>query len=259
MLALPFLLCFCSQLFSQSGGVDRTVEIRRALQSGEHQIAADLADSAIVHFADFAPEKLSEIHALRALIAAKNNKSALVEAHFLAALQLNPQHQLDAIFFSPSLQSRFEQLRARLPKRDTPVRVETRYVTLPDPRVSAAWKSFVLPGWGQRFKGQNTKGKLFTISAATLLGATIATHVLRQQAEQNYLDASENEVAAKYDTFNRYHLLRNNFALGLGIVWGAGVFDALIVRIGEKVENAGIQPGVQASQEGMVVGVAISF
>ena len=150
-------------------------------------------------------------------------------------------------------------MRARLPKRDTPVRIETRYVTLPDPRVSAAWKSLLLPGWGQRFKGQTTKGRLLTISAAVLASATIATHILRRQAEQSYPDANEDNVVAKYDTFHRYHILRNNFALSLGVVWGVSVLDALLFRSEEKVAKVGTTPAVQAGAGRVVVSLAFSF
>jgi hypothetical protein len=214
---------------AQENTVDPVKEIQRALQHAEYQAAADLADSAIVHFEKYSPAQLAEIHALRGLIAFERNEGAAVDAHFLSALQLAPDHQLDPIFFSPALQGRFELLRAKMPKNETPVRVETRYVMLPDPRLKAAWKSAILPGWGQRSKGQKSKGQVFTISVAVLAGATIAAHVLRERAEDDYLAATEENVVSRYDTYNRYHQWRNSLALGLGIVWGAAVLDALIV------------------------------
>ena len=241
--------------FAQVGTVDRADEIRRALQRADYQLAADLADSAIAHFDDYSPEKLAEIHALRAFVAAEKNATALVDAHFLAALQLDPGHQLDPVFFSPALQQRFEKIRATLPTREAPVRVETRYVMVSDPRVAAAWKSLLLPGWGQRFKGQKSKGTIFTVASATLAGATLASHFLRRSAERDYLAAGEQDVVDKYDTFNRYHLLRKNLALGLGLVWGAAVLDALIF----KPHTQAVAVGLRSDEENLTLLVTFSF
>jgi hypothetical protein len=244
---------------SQNSEVDRAQEIQRALQSADYQIAADLADSAIAHFENFTPRQLAEIYTLRALIAFNRNETASADAHFLSALQLAPDYQLNSIFFSPAMQHRFEQLRARLPKSDNSPRVETRYIILPDPRLQAAWKSLLLPGWGQRSKGQKTKGKIFTISAAVLAGATITAHVLRERAEEDYLAADETTVAARYDTFNRYHQWRNNLALGLGVVWSAAVLDALIFPARPAPPAVGLRPSGKFSNSPMLFTFQIDF
>jgi hypothetical protein len=237
------LLCLASSATqAQDNAANRIKDIHRALQRAEYQIAADLADSAITHFEDYSPAQLAEIHALRALIASDRNERAAVDAHFLSALQLAPDFQLDPIFFSPAMQLRFEQLRAKMPKNEAPVRVETRYVMLPDPRLEAAWKSLLLPGWGQRSKGQRSKGQIFTISAAVLAGAMITTHILRERAEEDYLAANEENVVSRYDTFNRYHQWRNSLALGLAVVWGAAVLDAIIVPASSPAGKLGTAP-----------------
>lgn len=234
-------------VWPQTGNLERGEEIKRALQRGDYHNAAALADSAIAHFEDFMPAQLAEIHTLRALLASQRNETAAVDAHFRAALQLARDFRLDPIFFSPALQNRFEQIRSQMPTTETPVRVETRYVMVPDQRVAAAWRSLVLPGWGQRFKGQKIKGNIFLISAATLAGATAATQLLRAHAKEEYLKAEAGEVEARYRTFNRYHLLRNNLALGLGIVWGASALEALIVRATPQENRIGIETRVLIS------------
>lgn len=241
------LILFVMPLRPQTGNLERAEEIKRALQRGDYHSAAMLADSAIAHFENFAPAQLAEIHTLRALLASQRNESAAIDAHFRAALQLARDHRLDPIFFSPALQHRFEQIRSQIPKTQTPVRIETRYVMVPDQRVAAAWRSLVLPGWGQRYKNQKTKGTVFLISAATLAGATLAAHALRSHAEDEYLKADAGEVAARYRTFNRYHLLRNNLALGLGIVWGASALEALIFRAAPQENRVGIETQLQIS------------
>lgn len=243
----------------QTNAVDRAKEIQRALQRAEYQIASDLADSAIAHFEDFAPAQLVEIHALRALIAFERNELAAADAHFLSVLQLAPDYRLDPIFFSPAMQNRFEELRAKMPKSEPTVRIETRYVMLPDPRVKAAWKSLLLPGWGQRAKGQHKRATFFTVAAASLAAATVTAHVLRQRAEDDYLAATEATVADRYDTFNRYHQWRNSLALGLGVVWSAAVLDALIFPARPVAPTMGVAPTHDFSNPPILLSLELRF
>jgi tetratricopeptide (TPR) repeat protein len=224
---LAFLL---SSTQAQSVSTTRAAEIKRALQRADFQTAAELADSAIAHFREYLPAQLAEIHSFRALVFFEQGNSERAEEHLALALQLDPDLQLDPIFFSPQMQQRLEELRPKIVTLNPAAAPTTRYIVVADPRIAATWRSLLLPGWGQRFKGQKNKGRIFSITVAALAGATLTGHLLRSHAEKEYLRASENDVVAKYDTFNRYHQLRNNLALSLGVVWSAAVLDAFIVR-----------------------------
>ncbi|MEK7727453.1 MAG: hypothetical protein AAB354_03515, partial [candidate division KSB1 bacterium] len=213
----------------------------------------------IANFKLFTPRDLAEIHALRALVALEKNQAAIADAHFMSALQLAPELQLDAIFFSPTLQARFEELRAKLPKVATPVRVETRYVVVPDPRLKAAEKSLVLPGWGQRAKGQRTRGLIFTTATATFAAATLASHVLRASAEDDYRKANSENVMSRYDTFNRYHLLRNNLALSLGVLWSVNVLEALLSPASAAPVSLGVIPPATPASNSFLLAVTVTF
>lgn len=245
--------------FAQTNAADRVKEIQRALQRADYAFAQSLADSAIANFKLFAPHDLAEIHALRALIALEQNQAAVADAHFMSALQLVPELKLDPIFFSPSLQARFEELRAKLPKVAAPVRVETRYVVVPDPRIKAAGKSLVFPGWGQRAKGQRTRGLLFSTAATTLAAATVTSHILRNAAEDNYRNADSENVMSRYDTFNRYHLLRNNLALSLGVLWSANVLEALLSPASVAPVSLGVILPQTPSSPKFLLAVTVTF
>jgi len=218
-------------VLAQENSLNRAAAIKRALQRAEFQIAADLADSAIARFREYLPAPLAEIHALRALVYFEQNNIARAEEHLALALQLDSNLALDPVFFSPQIQKLLEELRPRVATLGSAPARTVRYVIVADPRLEAAWRSLLLPGWGQRFKGQKTKGRVFSIAAAALAGATVTGHLLRARAEKNYLNAGDNEVKRRYNIFNRYHLLRNNLALALGLVWSVGILDALIIRV----------------------------
>ena len=225
------IVFFLPVLHAQSVSNNRAAEIKRALQRVDLQTAANLADNAIAHFREYLPAQLAEIHSFRALVFFEQGNSARAEEHLALALQLDPDLQLDPIFFSPQMQQRLEALRPKIVTLNHPVAPTTRYIVVADPRIAATWRSLLLPGWGQQFKGQKTKERFFSLAAAGLAGATLTSHILRSRAEKKYLRAGENDVTARYDTFNRYHQLRNNLALSLGVVWGAAVLDAFIVRV----------------------------
>lgn len=250
LISLSALYLLAPTVAAQTNAVDKTDEIKRALERAEYQIAAELADSAIVHFTDYTPEKLAAIYTLRALVAWQQGEVALADAHFMSALQLNYDHQLDPVFFSPALQKRFALLRAKMPRPDRPAHPETRYVMLPDPRVNAAWKSLLIPGWGQSYKGQKTRGRIYLVAAAALAGGTLTAHLLRRHAESRYLEATgEAQAQARYKTFNHYHLLRNNLALALGLTWGASVLDALIFKSNKGAGKLALHPALQLSPD----------
>lgn len=260
----PAILCSLyllvgQPLSAQSGTVERSDEIRRALQRADYQLAVDLADSAIAHFDNFAPKQLAEIHTLRAFVASEKGDRSQVDVHFLAALQLNPNQKLDTIFFSPALQQHFESMRARLPASEAAGHVETRYVMVSDPRLTAAWKSLVLPGWGQRFKGENARGNIFTFASVALAGAALTSHFLRTSARDDYFNANELNVAAAYDRYNKYHLLRNNLALGLGLVWSAAILDALIFKPKPGKIALRLSPRKISNEKNLTVLVTFSF
>lgn len=254
------VVCGFVPSYAQTGATNRAAEIKRALQQAEFQIAADLADSAIVNFREHAPAQLAEIHALRALILFEQGSTARGEEHLRLALQLDPGLQLDPIFFSPQIRERLEALRPQIVNLGNANAPAVRYIVVPDPRLEAAWRSLLLPGWGQRFKGQKTKGRLFTISAAALAGATLASHILHERAETKYLEAvEETDIKSRYDTLNRYHLLRNNLALALGAVWSAAALEALIVRVEPKAPRVGIIPSLEKGSPPVRLALQISL
>lgn len=243
----------------QSNTVEPVSEIQSALQRAQYQVAADLADSAIAHFADLAPAQLAEIHALRALIAFARGEFTAVDAHFQSALQLAPNYQLDPVFFSPAMRSRFEQLRAQLSEAVLPAGIEIRYLVLADPRLNALWKSLLLPGWGQYAKGQRRRAAFFAVASASLAVATLSAHLLRQRAEEDYLAADELTVEARYHAFNRYHQWRNSLGLALGLVWSAAVLDAMIFPARPKAPKMGFGPARDASAPAVLLCLAFRF
>ncbi len=231
-----------------------------ALRQADFRLAAARADSALAVYHRFQPKMLAEVHALRALLFDYQDAEEEVRNHFLLALELDPDLQLDPLFFSPKLQDMLQKLKDDRRDGNSVAadigRPTIRYLPMPDPRVEAALRSLVLPGWGQWKKGQKTRARLFFVSTVGLATATAAAHLLRRRAEQRYLSARRlDEISSRYEAFNRYHKLRNNLAAATAFVWLLNFADALIVRPPQQPSPLGLlHPQFRLSPTGVAVG-----
>lgn len=97
--------------------------------------------------------------------------------------------------------------------------------------LKAAQRSFVLPGWGQFYNKQPTKGIFIATVEGLLVGAAIANYCLSNSAYDRYMNATYlPDIVGYYEKANGYHWYSNYltlFALG---VWAYNVIDAYIVR-----------------------------
>jgi hypothetical protein len=116
-----------------------------------------------------------------------------------------------------------------------------RYVLQPDLRPGAAVRSAMLPGWGQRHKGERTRGWILTSAWAAAAAGAVGTHIGREDAKGRYEQARDPaEIEARYATYNTWHRTRNTLVLGAAAVWTASFVDALTGN------PAGAAPGFSA-------------
>lgn len=263
VLTLFFLVIplFSLSLHAQTAEENTVAAIYDALRTGDFTTARLRADSALASYFSFSAPSLAEIHTLRALIYDYGGNEREVTNHFTLALQLDPQVRLDPLFFSPKLQQMLERLRQqqadnaiRSGSNDLPA-AEIRYISVQDPRVAAALRSLLLPGWGQLYKNQKTRGYLFLGLASGLAIATAATHFARDDAEKKYHRSRDPvAVSALYKDFERLHIARNNLALATGIVWAAAFLDALVVL--PKTDKFALRP---TSTPGLALRISLPF
>jgi hypothetical protein len=100
---------------------------------------------------------------------------------------------------------------------------------------SPVWRSVLLPGWGQFFKGQNTKGFLIAGAEVALIPSAFIFNNLKLTAKAN---AENSRTQALRDYYNDQTNLYEDISLGCFIVAGAiyifNIFDAISSE-GEKV------------------------
>ncbi len=195
------------------------VEFREAIALGNRLLAGrhlSPDDLALVHqYLGFAHFNLGNLDSAR--------------VHFLSLLSLQPDIRFDPAETSPKIITFFDQLRVEslaVPAKESPFAF-TRYVLVPDLRAGAAWRSAILPGWGQLHKGQKMRALLLGGVFWVGLAGTAVALLQESDTRDRYLDATDpGEIARRYDRYNRWFKARRILTVTTAGFWLLNVLDA---------------------------------
>jgi hypothetical protein len=127
---------------------------------------------------------------------------------------------------------------------------------------TAVVRSLLLPGEGQRYKGQPTRGWIYTAGAAGAALLAVGSEIARRDAVDDYeaarirygaatspsqIDAAYAEVEAAWDDAEARRKLRNAGWIALGTIWAVSVVDA---ALGWPARDAGVVVGAAPLQRG---------
>ncbi len=237
-------------------------EVTLAYERLSFDQALELAALITENADDYLPRELVDVHTVAGLILISRNERSEARSHFSAALSLDPDLTLDPLIASPEVVDFFESVKrdsaSTSPAQPPPV----RYIPVEDPRAGAALRSMLVPGWGQMYKGQQTKGAIMMGAWGFAAAGTIASHFIRNDREDRYLSETDPlAVLDRFDDFNRWHKIRNNLALTTVVVWAASYLDALVVDSDSRSSNR-VGPRVQLTyrpdlSKGHTIGVRI--
>ncbi|GEM_PF-1695292 len=88
---------------------------------------------------------------------------------------------------------------------------------------NASLRSLILPGWGQFFNGQDTKGYIFLGAAAVAIGAAVMEN---SKANSAYSDYDAKRTSDLYDTYSKDVDTANLFVYLAAAIWIGNVADA---------------------------------
>ena len=250
LLAILTVPCAVAQGMAQDVEPGTLEEIEAAYRQFEYERAEALARQALQNYGNFMVGELAEIHTMLGLIAYNRGQQEEARRQFLSALQLVPGMEMDPALVPPKIVSYFENLRAEV---ETGAAFASegslRYVLVQDPRVEAALRSMMVPGWGQLYKGQDRRAGVFAGLFGVAAGGALYTHFRMRSARNRYEDAGTAAEAERYyGPYNRLYRARNGLLQGAVVVWLASYVDALLTR-SPLIEDSGF--GVQASGDGL--------
>ena len=220
------------------------VNFRKAIATG---------DSLLQSGKNFSPDDLAFLHQYVAFSYFNTGKTDAARVHFLSLLSLKPKIRFDAAETSPKIIAYFEQLRKDFstltPNSRQPA--FTKYVISTDRRPTAAWRSAILPGWGQFYKGQKTRGILLGGAFWGSLAAT-AVAILKENDLRNKYEAETDPaaIARRYNTFNSWFKTRRALTAATIGFWLLNVVDASWTKYA--------QPGIVAMNDGKAL-LSITF
>ncbi|NIR50890.1 tetratricopeptide repeat protein [candidate division KSB1 bacterium] len=236
VLLIPYLA------FGQTSEEQLLQEIRKAYQELNYAEAEIKATTALDQYQRFTPVHLTEIHKILGIIYYSQNKPEQARVHFQNALSLTPTLTLDPLYVSPKILDFFKKVKARHAEdgRDTDeVRTNVRYVLVEDPRPAAAIRSMLLPGWGQLYKGETTKGRVLIALWGVGVIGSVTAHFKREQAQDSYLSETDPQrIESRFNTFDSFHKLRNNLLLFSAGVWLYSYLDAILKERPHQFEQS---------------------
>jgi hypothetical protein len=164
------------------------------------------------------------------------DQSEAARTEFLKVLAVNPAYELDPVATSPKIIEVFRNARNEYLVR---VASEPAIYRMPqaDVRLSASWRSLLVPGWGQVYKDQDTKGAAFAAAQVLSLAALIFMQTEVNRRHDDYLrirDFNNPDVEDRFQEYRRAYQTRNvvgYITLGIYLV---NYLDALYTPVFKK-------------------------
>lgn len=183
------------------------------------------------------PEQGMKLHEMLALAAYNLGEFDLARGHFLSVLSLNPRFQPDPGEVSPKIIRFFEEVKPaktnaieespEKEKVDLPQGNYIRYVQAADRRPTAAFRSLLVPGWGQFYKGHSRRGWILGTAFWGSLAGTAIAAIVENSAESDYVNAVlPADITSKYQRYDTWYKARRNLSIIAAAVWLANVADA---------------------------------
>lgn len=118
------------------------------------------------------------------------------------------------------------------------------------------WRSLILPGWGQAYNGQTTRGLILGGATLGLFAGEIGTYVVGSNARNEYLKATGNaDYDTPYSTWENMVQLNHGFYIGMTALYVFtavdAVFNAKTTKVAKAADKAGLNLAV--TPEGFMV------
>lgn len=220
-------------------------QMSQAFQLLDYQMAEKIGKQITADYESHTLLEILEAHKILGVIAYQDGNLTEANAEFNKALSIDRTTQLDSVIVSPKIIQFFKDIKSKYVSKPVSGEIDKtmafRYLIEPDPRPAATMRSIILPGWGQLYKNEKTKGYALVASSVIMVLSSGVFHWLQKNAHNDYLKATEPDIIEKnYDRYNQLYKLRNNTVLLTSGIWLYSFFDALIVKSKSKQLNISV-------------------
>jgi len=154
-------------------------------------------------------------------------------SEFRRIIAINPAFEVDPVLTSPKIVTVFGQAKREYVEQ---VLSQPEAFRLPeaDAKLSASWRSAILPGWGQVYKQQRVKATVFGVLQAVTLTAFVISIIETNSRKNDYLDVNvygSPLLEERYNDYKSAYRTRNILGyLTLGI-YLTNYYDALYAPV----------------------------
>jgi len=227
-------ICFCSLVLvsiSFAQDFSPTVsQVREAFNNLNFKRTIELSARSISSYQNYPVEELVQIYLFRAMAFYNLGSEQESAESFRSALSLDPSLELDPVTVSPKIRSFFAEIRKSQDTRSVKAMsaTEARYFIQKDIRPQAAWRSMVLPGWGQHYKGQEIKG--YAIFSGFMLNTIgLITAVIYEKSSRDaYMNAVQiSDIESRFREYEKWNNIRRVLTGTEIAIWLYAFGDAL--------------------------------
>lgn len=228
---LTFIFCllpFASPALQAQSSIADILQVKFYYDAVEFEKAISTGREILTSGQSFTADELSFLHRYLALSYYNIGQVDSARIHFLSLLSLDAGYELDPVTVSPKIIDFFNDIKKDYQALAGSGPAYTRYVFVQDPRPGAAWRSMLLPGWGQFYKHQKTKGYILGGAFWGSLLAAGLSLVMENNARDDYLGSvAPEEIERTYSDYNQWHKTRQAFTIASAALWALAVGDAL--------------------------------
>jgi tetratricopeptide (TPR) repeat protein len=268
---LVLLCCAIGSVFAQEVPDDSLVRMLEAAKSfyngGEYESAIRELEDALQYLKQLKSGDQVEAYKYLAFsyVAFGDNEKA--KAQFKKALVLNPALKLDPAQVSPKIIKVFEEAKAEMATAPPVIEPEPEPPITPVRQTStigALWRSCLLPGWGQKYKGDSSKGSKLMLAAGVTFGLSAVSITLMSVTHDAYLDVPPGNSGEMDDKYKMYKFWSNAAffsAVSFGVVYLYNIYDAAFkrVRVKYSLNDVRTGPDVSVGIDRVNIGYKIKF
>ena len=176
------------------------------------------------------PVQLEYIHQYMAFSFFTLGQPDSARKHFLSLLTISPDKEFTLLETSPKIIDFFNRTKNDYQEINSKNQFISypEYIFIQDRRPDAAWRSAILPGWGQHYKHQ--KSRAYVLGGGFIISGIVfgISAINEQKYKDAYLNSiAPEEISANYDRYNNWSKARRASLYTLAGIWLVSLADAI--------------------------------
>jgi hypothetical protein len=176
------------------------------------------------------PAQLEYIHQYMAFSFFTLGQPDSARKHFLSLLTISPDKEFTLLETSPKIIDFFNRTKNDYQEINSKNQFISypEYIFIQDRRPDAAWRSAILPGWGQHYKHQ--KSRAYVLGGGFIISGIVfgISAINEQKYKDAYLNSiAPEEISANYDRYNNWSKARRASLYTLAGIWLVSLADAI--------------------------------